>query len=165
MAKDVKDLPADLQKIFDSLFDKEMLQVVADWIRDTIYKRTKSGKGLNKINRGIGGTTNEPLKPVSDSYAEFRKGKITGPFPPSGRKSNLTFTGELLESIRASVENGSVKVEIPSGTHNSGIVLRELLDLVEKTRPFFGLSETERKTLDSMIGRMIREKLRKANNK
>lgn len=165
MSKDIKELPADLQKIFDDLFDKDMLQTVADWIRDTIYKRTKTGKGLNKVNRAIGGATNKPLDPVSEPYADYRKGKITGPFPPSGKKSNLTFTGELLESIRASVENGRVKVEIPEGKHNSGVVLRELLDEVEKKRPFFGLSETERKTLDSMIGRMIREKLRKANKK
>ncbi len=45
--------------------------------------------------------------------------------------------------------------------------MRKLLDHVEieNGRPFFGLSETEKKTLDSMISRMIRDKLRKANKR
>lgn len=164
-AKDIKELPADLQKIFDSMFDKETLETIAIWIRDTIYKRTKTGKGLNKQNRAIGGSTNAPLKDVSDAYSVWRKGKMTGPNPKSGKKSNLTFTGELLESIEAFVKGNQVVVQIPNDKHSSGISLQKLLDFVEEVRPFFGLSETEKKTLDSMISRMIRDKLRKANKK
>ncbi len=167
MAKDIKELPADLQKIFDSMFDKETLETIAEWIRSTIYKRTKTGKGLAGVNRQIGGVANKEIDIVSPGYAEWRKGRITGPNPKSGRKSNLTFTGELLESMRAYVKNGQVVVEIPGERHSSGIDMRKLLDHVEieNGRPFFGLSETEKKTLDSMISRMIRDKLRKANNK
>jgi hypothetical protein len=164
--KPLSDLPKDLDKLFDSMLDTKSLEIIAEWIRDTIYKRTKTGKGLNKINRAIGGATNKPLDKLSPEYAEWRKGKITGPFPKSGDKSNLTFTGELLESIEYSVKNNRIVVEIPEGNHSFyKISLRELLDEVEKKRPFFGLSETEKKTLDSMIARMIREKLRAANNK
>jgi hypothetical protein len=164
--KDIKELPDDLQKIFDSMLSKDVLEEYAKWIRDTIYKRTKSGKGLKKQNRAIGGTSNKSLDGVSEGYEEWRKGKITGPFPASGKKSNLTFTGELLESIQYSVKGNEVIVEIPEGDHSTyKISLRDLLDEVEKVRPFFGLSDTEAKSLDSMISRMIRDKLRKANQK
>jgi diphthamide synthase subunit DPH2 len=163
--KDISQLPKDLEKIMSSVLDKEFLVTVAEWMRDTIYKRTKSGKGLNKKNRSIGGATNDSLKKVSDGYKEWRKGKITGPFPASGNKSNLTLTGELLESIEYSVKNNVAEIFIPEGKHSSGITLHELLDRVEKVRPFFGLSNTEVKILDSMIRRMIRDRLRKLNQK
>jgi hypothetical protein len=163
--KDISQLPKDLEKIMSSVLDKSFLEEVAIWMRDTIYKRTKSGKGLNKINRAIGGATNEPLKKISDGYKEWRKGKVTGPFPASGNKSNLTFTGELLESIEYSIKNNIAEVFIPQGSHPSGLTLHELLDRVEKVRPFFGLSNTEVKILDSMISRMIRDRLRAANSK
>jgi len=187
MAKDISELPRDLDTLFKSLFGKEELQEIAQWIRDTIYKRTKAGKGLTKQTRSIGGAANEKLKKLSDSYKLVRSGKLAfftigsgagrvvipyepktkpklGPFA-SPNKSNLTFTGELLESIEASVKNGEVRVEIPNKTHGSGISLQKLLDFVEEARPFFGLSDTEMKTLDSMIRRMIRDKLRAANKK
>ena len=164
MDKPLSDLPKDLEKLFNDVFDTDTLQEIANWIRDTIYKRTKSGKGLNKQNRAIGGTTNAPLKPLSPGYIEKRSKEILGPFA-SPRRSNLTFTGELLESIEAVVQGKQVKVQIPNEKHGSGISLQKLLDLVEEVRPFFGLSETEKKTLDSMIARMIREKFRAANKK
>lgn len=162
--KDIKDLPADLQKLFDSMFDQKTLQEIADWIRGTIYKRTKSGKGLSKQNRAIGGASNDKLKPLSDSYVQQRAKTVLGPLA-SPKRSNLTFTGELLESIDAYVKGTQVIVEIPNIQHGSGIPLQKLLDFVEEARPFFGLSDTEKKTLDSMISRMIRDKLRAANQK
>lgn len=135
MAKDISELPRDLEKLFEQIIAKEELQVIANWIRDTIYKRTKAGKGLTKQTRSIGGAGNEKLKPLSDSYVEQRAKTVLGP-NASPKRSNLTFTGELLESIEASVKNGEVRVEIPNKTHGSGISLRKLLDFVEEARPF-----------------------------
>jgi hypothetical protein len=167
MAKDISELPRDLDKLFNDLIGPKELEFIATWVRDTIYKRTKSGKGLKEVNRKIGGTSNKSIDDVSEEYSKWRKGKITGPFPKSGLKSNLTFTGELLESMRAMVRKGQAVVEIPKGRHSSGVDLQKLLDDVEieNGRPFFGLSDTEMKTLDSMIRRMIRDKLRVANKK
>lgn len=166
--REIKYLAGDLLDVIKQTFGEPELKIIADWIKDTIYKRTKTGVGLKSKNRKIGGVDNKELAAVSDSYVEYRqKYPPKGKFAPKGKsnKSNLTYTGELLDSMKAYVKGERAYVMIPNGDHGSGISLHDLLDEVEKVRPFFGLSNTEAKILDSMIRRMIRDKLRKMNQK
>jgi hypothetical protein len=168
--KKIEDLPEALRTLFEKVIigDESFLLMVAEKIRDIIYMRTKSGKGLNKVNRKFGGATNEKLKDFSEKtrqqYINLRARSILGP-KTTPSKSNLTFTGELLESIKAYVANNRGVVEIPDEQHWSKMSLPKLAEEVEKKRPFFGLSDTEMKILGSFINRELRKRFRELNNK
>jgi hypothetical protein len=160
MAKDIEGLKKELMAIINKAVTKEVNTLFASKIAETIYKRTKSGKGLSQDTQEYGAASLVPIKPLSQKYIEYRKTKILGPFA-SARKSNLTFSGELLESIIVRIGAQSIFVEIDNANHSSGQNLQEIADAVaKKGRPFFGISTTEAKTLDNFIRRIIRDRVR-----
>lgn len=165
MARDIKFLKQDLEKILTRVVDESLLLMVAERMRDIIYKRTKSGKGLSDNDDTPGATRLVDLKPLSNAYIRQRASKILGPFASASR-SNLTNSGELLESLVVSKSRGSVSVEIENGQHSSGVNLKQLAGYVsEAGRPFFGLTDTEEKILQSFTDREIRNRIRKLNNR
>lgn len=160
MARDIKYLEADLKKFIESIVTKEMKLEWAQLVADTIYKRTKSGKGLTQNKTSVGGNSLKKIEPLSDSYVRYRSSKILGPYA-SAKRSNLTFSGELLESIIAKVAGKAAIVEIQDTQHSTGIGMKELAQRVsDKGRPFFGLSDSEAKTLENYVKRKIRDKIR-----
>lgn len=192
MARDIKYLEADLRKFIEKLVDKQMLEMFSERTREIMVNRTRSGKGLSKATGKIGGSTLKPLPKLSDSYKLVRQGKLafftigTGPdrivvpyvpksqpklsslTRPRQSRSNLTFSGALLDSIVAKVRNNRGIVEIPNDGHpNSKLSMKELANLLEQgtdkieARPFFGLADNEAKILESFIKREIRNKIRK----
>lgn len=161
MARDIKYLEADLRKFIESIVTKQMKLEWAQYLADIIYKRTKSGKGLTQNKVSIGGNSLKKIEPLSKGYVEYRKRKILGPYA-SPQRSNLTFSGELLESIVARLKGDAAVVEIENVQHYSGISMPELANRVsEKGRPFFGAADNEAKILESFIKREIRNKIRK----
>ena len=161
MAKPISQLQAELKKFINSVITKEMKILFAQQAADTIYKRTKSGKGLTQNKVSVGSNSLKSIEPLSPGYVEYRKTKILGPFA-SAKRSNLTFSGELLESIIVKVSGENVTVEIDKGMHHSGISLDELARRVsDKGRPFFGLADSEVKILEGFVKRTIRDRIRK----
>lgn len=160
MAKDIKFLKADLQKFIESIVTKQMKLEWAQLVADTIYKRTKSGKGLTQNKVSIGGNSLKKIEELSPAYTQYRARRILGPFA-SPKRSNLTLSGELLESIIAKMRGNDAIVEIEDVMHGSGINMRELAGHVsDKGRPFFGLADNEAKTLENYVKRKIRDKIR-----
>ena len=160
----IKDLRPSLDKFIRSIVTDAMKLDWAQNAADTIYKRTKSGRGLSSYKVTWGGVGLKKLDDVSPGYAVYRKGRVSGAFAKnSGRASNLTFSGELLESIAARISSGGrAVVELQDGQHsNSDLSIRELADKVSKEgRPFFGLADSELKILDNYIRRKIRDRIR-----
>lgn len=167
MAKDFSQLADDLEKEFKKIIDKELLQKFADKMRDIIVKRTKVGKGLTSDSEFLGRAGIKKLDKVSAEYAKWRKGKITGEPAPSGRKSNLTFTGQMLASIIAKVEGEFASVEVPQSTRADGkSTNKQVADWVTKNgRPFFNLSVDELEQLESFVEREIRKRVREKNRR
>lgn len=106
-----------------------------------IVKRTRLGYGVT--TQGI----KQPLKKLSPGYIKFRKKQNLSEFTTPSR-SNLTFTGQLLDSMRVMfVSQGRVVVG-PKGLRNSKLTNEKLAEYVAKAgRPFNNLSEQEESQL------------------
>lgn len=165
MPRDIKYLKSDLTKLIEGTITRAMLQEFGEAMRDMIYRRVKAGKGLTSDKVSVGGNSLTKLKELSPGYQRYRRKKDLGPFG-SARRSNLTFSGELLESIIVKITGKGVTVEIEDVGHShfqGG--MRKLADKVSKEgRPFFGLSDTEVKILDNFVRRKIRERIRQLNS-
>lgn len=165
MARDIKFLQQDLKKLVESIVSREMLETIGARVVEIIQKRTRSGKGLDKDAQGVGGAGLTNLKPLSEMYREARKKMILGPFA-SANRSNLTMSGELLESIIYKIVGRDVVIEVENSDRGDGLTNKQLAKYVtDQGRPFFGLSTTEGKILDNFIRRLIRERLRDLNRK
>jgi len=129
--KGVADFTKKLKSIIKEASKGKGLDVIGNIVIDIIRRRTRSGQGVD-------GGRKTKLKPLSKKYIEFRKrnrGRLS-PFASPG-KSNLTFTGQML--------NGLVKKKVPGGvvvTFDSDRNKR-VAGFVSSARPFMELANEE----------------------
>lgn len=141
-----------IKSIKDSLENVEStrnMKKLADEMALQIKKRTREGFGTPKGSRGRG--IKERLKPLSQSTIDSRKrlrgkGQLSGKTSPS--KSNLTETGQLLDSLRGRVpRKGEAEVSLRSGRRSKGkgkrITNDEVAFFVSGDRPFLDLSRSD----------------------
>ena len=181
--KSFDELVLDMKReILDKVQSKETMNIVGSTAVDLIYRRVKSGKGVSSDTSELPETTQ--LKALSQSYKDFRSGKVqfrtingtvvpikpskggtfsspvTGEFG-SPNKSNLTLTGQMLDSMRHKVVGaGKLLIEIPETKRTDGMTNAEVAQHVREVRPFFNLSRGEAlvvsKTLTSIIDNITR---------
>ena len=143
-----------------------------------VRRRTLLGFGVPS-----NGAPREKLKSLSTSYKQQRRGEIgfftknnkVIPFVPKTKptlsskttpsKSNLTFSGELLDSLKEFV-TGLGKVEVrPTGTRRDGLTNEQVAEFVSKERPFLNLSNNEIKQLtilaNDQFEKIVNKKLTK----
>lgn len=130
---------------------RELAKELPEVIRD----RVRGGMGLNG-----------PLKSLSESYIKTRTrlrkslSKFTDP-----EKSNLTATGQMLSGIVGEASRTVVRIFIKenrkkelSGEKKTN---KEVREYVEKDRPFFGLTKTERKLVEKTAAEIIKKEITK----
>lgn len=110
MAKvDLKKFERDMQKILDEALDKTAMSAIGDELARRIKTRTQLGRGVNKT-----GGPSVPLARLADSTVDKRRRKrengdlseLTTP-----KRSNLTATGQMLDSIKVTeVRDGQVTI-------------------------------------------------------
>jgi hypothetical protein len=111
-----------------------------------IRKRTRLGFGV----RTQGGNKKR-LDKLSEGYKKTRKRvKPSGPTTPA--KSNLTYTGDMLDDLRAKEKNAN-KVEIGFSSGES----EDKAGWVSKDRPFNNLSKAETKQLQQMLVKTVKK--------
>jgi hypothetical protein len=162
---DISTLSRRIEAALKDVIDDRLLRQASMLIRDTIYKRTKSGKGLTDGDADPGVARLKKLKPLSDSYirqrlarkkAGFRSGEFFSP-----RRSNLTLTGALLNSLAVRKIGGQYQVIIKDSRRtDTRASNNEIAAFVSEERPFFGLANSELKRVESFLRRAIRQKLR-----
>lgn len=168
-------------------FHKAMEQVLKDLTKainmrslgreaaEMIRLRTRLGYGVASDAK-----PRRKLKPLSSSYKAQRKGEVAFftknkkviPYEPdraprlsretSPTKSNLTFTGQMLDSIDViTAKQGEVLVG-PSGERDDGKSNQEIAGYVaEAGRPFNHLSDIETKRMTELISDKINELVKK----
>ena len=72
-----------------------------------------------------------------------------------GTRSNITDTGQLLNSITSSLSNGVIKI-FPTVNY---------ADDVQRTRPFMGLNATDKKVIEKEVQRIIKDAEKVFNKK
>lgn len=162
-----------LKKKIEEMASRAVLNLIALKAKDIIYKRVKSGFGVDP-----GSLRKERLKPLSAGYVKFRAGNFSYDKKSRGQsrtvnrgaprlgtfgsptKSNLTLSGEMLESIAVKFTRGGVTLYFPDTPHpvHKHVTIRELAQYVEdQGRPFFYLTEDERRILVSDLSKMLRK--------
>jgi len=127
---------------------------------DMVVERTRNGFGVRKT-----GGNRRTLKPLSDRYIEFRsknRGRLDRRTSPS--KSNLTFTGQLLDSVRI-LKSTDGRFEIgPSGRRNDRKRNADVGRWVtEQGRPFMNLGRAEITSLQRYLREEIELRIMRSN--
>lgn len=155
-----------LEKAVSASLDKELAQDVANQIK----KRTQLGFGVDENGKQF------KLNALSDSYKAQRKGEVAFftdqfgnviPYEPevppnlsrntTPSKSNLTKTGEMLESLTGEVSDNQILINVKGlRKDGSGLTNEEVKDFVEaQGRTFLSLTSGERKELAREIKNRI----------
>jgi hypothetical protein len=137
------------------LLEKEIKALAAEAIR-MIQVRTRLGYGVDTP-----GGKRFRLKPLSEKYVERRaaqKNKLSEHTSPN--RSNLTFSGELLDSLDSRFPGpGKILIE-PTGTRKDGTTNQAVAaSVTEGGRPFLALSDLELKKLNRFFEKEVLEKV------
>ena len=148
---------------------------------DMIYKRVKSGFGVNAEGLPPAMTTKQKLKPLSKSYIDYRSGKIkffkakqghtypvegsfkkpvTGKFG-SAKRSNLTLTGQMLEALGFRIQGAKIFIKVNNKLRKDGLTNAKVAELVSEERPFISLTGTEERILirelNSILNKLVKK--------
>lgn len=119
---------------------KETMELLGETAVDLIRRRTQLGYGVSQT-----GGPRQRLKKLSDVYIEYRKGNRARLSPlTTVRRSNLTFTGQMLRAL-GTISAQQAKTEIATiGTRDDGLRNEDVAQWVtEKGRPWLNLSKPE----------------------
>lgn len=187
----VKELEEKLNQLKFSLQSSEVKNRMSKLLRDIVYRRVKSGKGVT--SEDAESPTHTKLKALSQSYITFRqgvagthatiktkKGKkkrvalpkearefskeflkgMTGEFFDA-KRSNLTMTGQLLDSIAEENTLDGIRIYIPNTVRkNSKLTNLQIYGYVTKERPFFALTDGEYRILQNEYEKIVQEKIK-----
>lgn len=148
---------ADVDKFFKQIkvtlekaTNEKTLRILGNEAVRLIKLRTRLGYGVSQV-----GGKRQRLTKLKESYKKVRKdnrGELSSETRPG--KSNLTFSGQLLDSMKViKIRNRQVIVG-PQGRRKSILGQKRILNqdlarfVTEKGRPFMPLSDLEIKKLD-----------------
>lgn len=138
-----------VNEIVNRVLDKNLLNEIGSFAAGRIQNRTRLGKGVSEQGGKL-----EKLKPLSDGYKKQRrknKSKLSPDAKPA--KSNLTFSGQMLESIDYKIEEPDTIVI----RFDNNKARRKAIEVTDKGRPFFNLADSE----INAIKKLIRDKIKK----
>ena len=119
-----------LKLAISKAFSKSNLQKIGDDTTDDLVKRVRDGQGSDNGRK-------TSLKSLAQNYVNARKRSRALSSKTSASKSNLTFTGQMLDSIDATVKGTNIIIE-PSNTRAD-----QKAAFVSKERPFLNLTKEE----------------------
>lgn len=144
LSKRLKDIiKSTVEKVLDDTLKDEIGKTVAERVK----RRTRLGKGVDKD-----GAKAEKLEKLSDRYIEKRsknKSKLSKETRP--KKSNLTFSGDMLDNIDYKVEGDTIIIFI-EGKHNND----KAQWVTDGGRAFMNLSSPEQ----NEVIRIIRQRIK-----
>ena len=116
------------------------MRFLADAAAELIVKRTRAGFGVKSFRAQ---RTNRLLSLDPDYIAYRRRKKLDSTTSPG--KSNLTFTGQLLRSIKGNVtKEGRAVINFKDRRRGERLTNTQLAEYVEEQgRPFLYLAKTE----------------------
>jgi hypothetical protein len=160
----VKNIDESLKKKVLQSFDDRDKYSLGDFIERLIRVRTRLGYGVDQ-NEG----QKTKLKPLKDSTVKTRvnskkRGDLSNETSP--KRSNLTASGELLESIVYKLTKLGIKLYIPKTKHKGTDATNEEIASYMQNgtntapkRPFFNVSAAEIKQIKRFVQNIIKSKL------
>lgn len=165
MANSVKQFANIIKKLEKSVkeaIDKNALVDVGRFARDIVVKRTRLGYG---VTRDFG--KKERLARLSPNYIKRRKMFAGLSENTRPTRSNLTFTGQMLDSIESNVKRGIIEIK-PTGRRLDGKRNEDIARYNEqggKGRPkriFMRISQLEFKQIVRFYRKTFGDLLRKS---
>jgi DNA-binding protein H-NS len=162
-------LKVKLQKLKKEVNTKKTMTALARMARSIIYKRTKTGEGVSSSNEIQ--PKNVKLKALSKKYKDKLKRDPPNPIGKfySTNRSNLTATGQMLESIIFKANSASFILEIADTVRNdedseNGLTNKDLAVYVtENGRDFFALTDSETRIIIKLYEDIVRAKIKVLN--
>lgn len=137
--------PKALKKALEEIESKKSMDDLGKVLVEQIQLRTKLGKGVDKPEG-----KSKRFKPLKDSTKKARrnaarKGKLSGDTSPA--KSNLTFSGDMIDSINHKAKKKSVKLKVDE----------VYAKFVAEDRPFMNLSKTQvKETIEKLQDDLVK---------
>jgi hypothetical protein len=131
----------------DAIINRRLQEEIGRIVSERVKTRTRLGKGVNED-----GAAPVKLKVLSDAYKRRRKAEknqLHAETTPS--KSNLTFTGDMLDNIKYRIEGDKIIIYIEGDLNN-----KKAQWVTEGGRAFMNLSKPEQVE----IIRLIRERIK-----
>ena len=151
------------KKVLKTLGNRANMTKFVDKGADMIRLRTRLGFGVKKA-----GGPKSKLEKLEESTKERRK-RMELSNQATARRSNLTESGKMLDSIKGKyVRQGEGSIS-PTGRHGKGLTNVELASYHDKLgagkkrkkRPFFRFSKSEFNQMKKMINKKFRDLMRK----
>jgi len=161
--KDIKALGDAIRSTLEKSFAASQLKPAGKFIVDTIYKRVKAGGGVTDDKSD--NAARKSLKKLSKNYIEQRTRYPSQGAFFSPNRSNLTRTGQMLDSMNFKVTKGKLTIFIPSSKRDDGLSNSEVAGYVRKDRPFFTLTVPEQRIVFRKIETNLRQFIRLAFKK
>jgi len=175
ISKQLNSFVTKLNKALDKVSSLQFLESVGKYTVPMIQGRVRRGYGVEKTD-----DEEKSFERLSAKYIERREGKKqSGPRSKqkklttqeklsaytSPSKSNLTFTGKFIESIRYKLFKGKIEIGV-SGKHKSGKKTVDNKDILKghefgvakrnlPARPFLHLSANEKKKIRQLFERQL----------
>lgn len=141
--------------------NKRLLTQVGRIAARLIKRRTRNGFGVSQP-----GANAERLKRLSQAYVSFRSNSRDLSSETTPGKSNLTFTGVLLNSLRvvkADSQKREVTVDASRRRRRGGLTNEKVAEFVsEQGREFLNLSRREITQVTRSFNRSYREQFKKS---
>lgn len=159
MARTIESFFKDLEVGIKETFYKKQMKEIGEIAIDQIVERTRDGYGVQKT-----GAAKRRFKPLSPTYIDYRRrmrDKLDGTTGPS--KSNLTFTGRMLRSMKIKeVSNNRVTWGPSKDRRKGGVTNEEIARFVaEQGRPFNFLSKEDLNKITGVVNKALQTKLRR----
>jgi len=147
--------PGDILGAFQSALAKVLSSTnqdkIAKEMADTMRIRAQLGGSVEST-----GSKKKPFKKLSPGYVEKRKKDSKLSSLTSSGKSNITRTGQLIESISGKGKSSGFDITVSGSRSDSDLTNKQVADFVEEGgRPFLNFSDIELKK----IGRLLEEQL------
>jgi hypothetical protein len=168
---DIPELTSFLKRIKSKRFLEPDLTKLA---RDIIYKRTKSGFGVNQDDTIPG--TQKRLRELSEKYKKVREKVVLGKFGKA-KRSNLTLSGQMLDALSSKAEKGGITVFVKNTLRRpikkkQGKAIKqqntnaEIADFVsDQGRPFLNYTNQEIRQITFQWKRKVEKELNKTLSK
>ena len=154
VSKDFKDFEKQLKDKLKELTSASAMKEIGLFAANLIKKRTRLGYGVAE-NLG----ERDKLLPLSDKYVELRRQLDDLSEATTPGRSNLTKTGQLLDSMTAyNAKQGEVTVG-PQGTRNDSNLSNEELavEVAKAGRPFNNISLAELKQINQELLKRLKD--------
>lgn len=167
---DVQRLIKKLEMLGVKVQDKAMHKLVGDQAVKMVYKRVKSGRGVTSLaskSPGLKGLTG-----LSKGYIKQRRRTGVPGKDGSPSKSNLTYTGQMLEALSFEVSKYGFEILVKDTIRRAkggvragvGMSNSKVAKYTQEQRPWLSFSKSEQKDLSEMYRGEFRKAIKKLFN-